>query len=225
MTRSARFKSAIHAFTWFVFALLLVVDTAPVLAAGDAAVSEQDAAKVLLQDLDYQLARLEKLQESLQTKDERAIAETRLAAFRERRIDLRKKFNQAGYEVLKADVAVEQARLSADIARATTSEGTSDAVPQKVDLVLPGKIENVRAASGEKINAPQIPALLASLETEIIELEKRVNQMPISTERDATKRRVQMLRDRSVDLTTAFDKRRYDLLRADVKSEWDTVTR
>jgi len=227
MTDSAEIRSAFRALTISCLGFALLSDQGTVLVFADpsAAVSEQDAAKVLLEDLDGQFERLEKLHVNAPTKEEHAAAEARLATLKERRKDLRKNFDQGRYDVLKTDVAVEHARLSSYLAKPNGELAAGPATGHTADLVLPAKVESVRAASGEKITSRQIQALLGSLETDITELEKRVNQMPISSERDATKRRVQALHDRSADLANNFDKRSYDILRNDVKSEWNTVTR
>lgn len=220
---------------------------------GAVADAKSAATRAMLEDLDSQIEKLDTFEDNAPTPEEKAAAKARIKVLKQRRSELRKDYAQARYDALKADVKAEFDRLSSwtkkkfstspeaklerkvdaavdsatDAAQAAAAEAReakarSKASANPAAAAASGDLDAYRANPSDE-NKADVKASMALLDSEIKRLEERVDQLPKSSERDATKARVKALKDRRGELASDFRKARFDALMADVKGEWNKL--
>lgn len=207
--------------------------------------------KVMLQDLDEKIERLDEFLENAPTEKERKSAKARLDKLKDRRAELRKNYVQARFDSLKADVQAEYNKLvlwakktvstspetkfdravdnAADRAKETTAkaaEAARDAKARTMAVANPASAATSADLANYKTNPSDenkadVKASLALLDAEIKRLDERCDHLPRGRERDATKLRIKALKERRGELAGDFRKARFDALMADVKAEWN----
>jgi hypothetical protein len=188
--------------------------------AAAAADANGEAIKAILKELDGEIERLDELKNNAPTQEEKAAAKTRIDALKERRRELRKTYIQSRYDALRADVKAEYDRLSQWTKKSLSRNPAANATVGSANTDIDSYNQNPSAE-----NKAAVKASLDDLDTEIVRLETRVDNMPSGSERDSAKLRVKALKDRRSELASDFRKARYEALKADVKLEWDNMTR
>ena len=170
-----------------------------------------EAAKAALNELDFEIDRVDQLIDNAPTQAERAAGKARLAVLKERRSALRKTYVKAIYDELRADLQAEaktaaQAAEHRAYAELTAAGAATDVAVYKL---RPTDTNKAEAKAG-----------LDALEQQIDEMEKRVALMPVTEERTVAKQRLLALETRRDELRRDFNKARFDALIDDVKRAW-----
>jgi hypothetical protein len=182
--------------------------------------------KAALAQIDAELNHLDKLADAAPTPEQKADAQTRYAALKERRNELKKEFNRARYEEFKSDLQAELDRVSAwaretfqtkpaATSAASATSATADAASEK--------IASYRHDSSD-INKAEVHASLARLDADIDVLAAKIDALADPTHKAELQQRLAAIKDRRSELNSQFRKARYEALVADVKAEWNKLT-
>lgn len=167
---------------------------------------------------------------------EKAAAETRLKALKERRAELRKNFIKAKADELVADLKVEYDKVAAWTKR--TYKNVKDKVTGDDDQ--PGLVPTTRAAVDPDANTARaeiefyrmnpspenkadVKRALKALDQEIDRLDDYADTLPKGEKRDAVKQRVKALEAREKELKRDFTKARWDSLVNDLRESWNSL--
>jgi chromosome segregation ATPase len=202
-----------------------------------------DAAKAALHELDTEIERVDAMLDEAPRSADKEAAKARLEVLKERRSELRKTYVKARYDELSADVRTEANKVSAWAKRTFTRDPGEKAADDIRDATRDAKEEAKKAgdstyahvrSSGAALdlaayklratdtNKEEAKAGIKALEQKIEELDDRADKMPRGAERDAAKRRVEVLEDRKDEIENQFHKARFDSLIDDVQKEWNT---
>lgn len=235
--------ASISAFLTFLAVLAVIPAQAadsPALQKSDAEI-KGEAAKAALNELDFEIDRVDQLIDNAPSQAERAAGKARLAVLKERRSELRKTYVKAIYDELRADLQAEANRVSAWAKRTFADDPAEKANAEMKTMVDEAKTaaqaaehrayaELTAAGAATDVavyklrptdtNKAEAKAGLHALEQQIDEMEKRVALMPVTEERTVAKQRLLALETRRDELRRDFNKARFDALIDDVKRAW-----
>lgn len=180
-----------------------------------------------LAQIDAELAHLERLADAAPTVEQRADANARYAALEQRRDALRKEFDQARYEAFKSDLDAELARVSSwakdSFAAAPAAAITAHKASAAADETA-AKLTDYQNKSTD-LNKAEVRADLARLDADIDLLGAKIDAIQDPDRRAAFATQLGHLKERRSELNHQYYQARYDALKADVKTEWDKLSK
>lgn len=181
--------------------------------------------KAALQQIDAELAHLDRLADNAPTEADKAAAKARYAALKQRRDDLQKNFTRARYDAFKADVKAEWDKASRWGKDTFTNKPAANDAAETVEDRSANAADRIAGYRTENsdLNKAEVKAALARLDVDIQLLESRISAISDPQRRAELNDRLRNYKARRDELNKDFRQARFEALVDEVKSEWDKL--